>query len=120
MGEALSGIGTTRRDFLKTGGMLAAGMSVAPLLSACATVGAPGPITSVEEISIAEIQAAMTAGRLDAESLVQMYLARIQAIDRNGPTLRSVQEINPDALPIARALDEERKRAEERRVGKGG
>jgi amidase len=89
--------------------MLAAGMSVAPLLAACATVGAPGPITSVEEISIAEIQAAMTAGRLDAESLVQMYLARIQAIDRNGPTLRSVQEINPDALPIARALDEERK-----------
>jgi amidase len=89
--------------------MLAAGMSVVPLLAACATVGAPGPITSVEEISIAEIQAAMTAGRLDAESLVQMYLARIQAIDRNGPTLRSVQEINPDALPIARALDEERK-----------
>ena len=109
MGEARGGMGTTRRDFLKTGGMLAAGMSVAPLLSACATVGAPEPITNVEEISIAEIQAAMTAGRLDAESLVQMYLARIQAIDRNGPTLRSVQEINPDALVIARALDEERK-----------
>jgi amidase len=94
---------------LKTGGMLAAAMSVAPLLSACATVGALAPITNVEEMSIAEIQAAMKAGRLDAESLVKMYLARIETIDRNGPTLRSVQEINPDAIPIARALDEERK-----------
>jgi hypothetical protein len=60
-------------------------------------------------MSIAEIQAAIKAGRLDAESLVKMYLARIETIDRNGPTLRSVQEINPDAIPIARALDEERK-----------
>ncbi len=109
MSEARGGRGSTRRDFLKTGGMLAAGMSVAPLLAACATVGIPGAITNVEEISIAEIQAAMTAGRLDAESLVQMYLARIQAIDRHGPILRSVQEINPDAIPIARALDQERK-----------
>jgi amidase len=89
--------------------MVAAGMSVAPLLAACATVGTPGAITNVEEISVAEIQAAMAAGRLDAESLVRMYLARIQAIDRNGPTLRSVQETNPDALLIARALDEDRK-----------
>jgi amidase len=89
--------------------MVAAGMSVAPLLAACATVGMPGTITNVEEISVAEIQAAMAAGRLDAESLVRMYLARIQAIDRNGPTLRSVQETNPDALLIARALDEDRK-----------
>jgi len=89
--------------------MLAAGMSVSPLLAACATVGMPGANINVEEISIAELQAAMAAKRLDAESLVQMYLTRIQAIDRSGPTLRSVQEINPDALPIARALDEERR-----------
>src|SRR6266478_9266021 len=109
MSEARGGRGSTRRDFLKTGGMLAAGMSVAPLLAACATVGIPGAITNVEEISIAEIQAAMTAGRLDAESLVQMYLTRIQAIDRSGPILRSVQEINPDAVAIARSLDEERR-----------
>jgi amidase len=109
MSEVAGGAASTRREFLKTGGMLAAGMSVASLLSACATVGALAPITNVEEMSIAEIQAAMKAGRLDAESLVKMYLARIETIDRNGPTLRSVQEINPDAIPIARALDEERK-----------
>jgi amidase len=109
MSEVAGGAASTRREFLKTGGVLAAGMSVAPLLGACATVGALAPITNVEEMGIAEIQAAMKAGRLSTESLVQMYLARIQAIDRNGPTLRSVQEINPDAIPIARALDEERK-----------
>ena len=109
MSEVSRGAGSTRRDFLRTGGMLAAGMSVAPLLGACATVAALAPITNVEEIGIAEIQAAMKAGRLSAESLVQMYLARIQAIDQTGPTLRSVQEINPDAIPIAHALDEERK-----------
>jgi amidase len=109
MSEVSGGAASTRREFLKTGGMLAAGMSVAPLLSACATVGVLAPITNVEEMSIAEIQAAIKAGRLDAESLVKMYLARIETIDRNGPTLRSVQEINPDAIPIARALDEERK-----------
>jgi amidase len=109
MSEVAGGAASTRREFLKTGGMLAAGMSVAPLLSACATVGALAPITNVEEMSIGEIQAAIKAGRLDAESLVKMYLARIETIDRNGPTLRSVQEINPDAILIARALDEERK-----------
>jgi amidase len=109
MSEVAGGAASTRREFLKTGGMLAAGMSVAPLFSACATVGVLAPITNVEEMSIAEIQAAIKAGRLDAESLVKMYLARIETIDRNGPTLRSVQEINPDAIPIARALDEERK-----------
>lgn len=109
MDEARGTTGSTRRDFLRAGGMLAAGMSVVPFLSACATVGALAPITNVEELGIAEIQAAMKAGRLDSESLVKMYLARIDTVDRNGPTLRSVQEVNPDAIPIARALDEERK-----------
>ena len=108
MSEARGIKGSTRREFLRTGGMLAAGMSVAPLLSACATI-TPGEPINVEEISIADLQAAMTAGRLDAETLVQMYLTRIQAIDRSGPTLRSVQEINPDAIAIARSLDEERR-----------
>ncbi len=108
MSEARGTTGSTRREFLRTGGMLAAGMSVAPLLSACATI-APGQGINVEEISIADLQAAMTAGRLDSETLVQMYLTRIQAIDRSGPILRSVQELNPDAVAIARSLDEERR-----------
>ena len=109
MGEARGTRGSTRREFLRTSGLAAAGLSIAPLLAACASVRIPGAGINVEEMGVAELQAAMTAGHLDAESLVQKYLARIQAIDRTGPTLRSVQEINPDAIPIARALDEERK-----------
>jgi len=108
MSEARGITGSTRREFLRTGGMLAAGMSIAPLLSACATV-VPGEGVDLEEVSIAQLQATMTAGRLDAATLVQLYLTRIQTVDRSGPTLRSVQETNPDAIAIARALDEERR-----------
>ena len=52
---------------------------------------------------------AMAEGRLTAERLVRDCLARIEAIDRHGPRLRSVIELNPDALAIAKALDGERK-----------
>ncbi len=80
-----------------------------PLFKAVDALGATPAEFSVEEASLAALQAAMQAGRLTAESLVDLYLRRIQAIDRNGPTLRSVQELNPDAPAIAKALDEERK-----------
>jgi amidase len=51
----------------------------------------------------------MASGHLTARQLVQLYLDRIEALDRRGPTLRSVLEINPTALTIADALDEERR-----------
>ncbi len=51
----------------------------------------------------------MTSGRLSARSLAEAYLSRIDAIDKRGPALNSVIEINPDALDIAGALDKERK-----------
>jgi amidase len=63
----------------------------------------------VEETTIAALQAAMEAGRLSAETLATIYIRRIQAFDRSGPALRSVQELNPDALAIAQALDAERR-----------
>src|SRR5688572_10258447 len=64
---------------------------------------------TIEETTIAALQTAMQAGELTAESLARLYIERIDAIDRAGPTLRSVQEINPDALAIARSLDAERR-----------
>ena len=64
---------------------------------------------TVEEVTIAALQAAMESGRLTAEALASLYIRRIQAIDRSGPALRSVQEVNPDALAIAKALDDERR-----------
>ncbi len=64
--------------------------------------------TGVEEATIADLQGAMAAGRVTARRLVELYLERIEAIDRQGPTLNSNLEINPDALAIAQSLDEER------------
>ena len=60
------------------------------------------------EATIEQLQAQMKAGELTAHALTSAYLARITAIDRAGPTLRAVIEINPDALTIARQLDAER------------
>ena len=66
------------------------------------------PDAPIEEVSLVELQAAMGRGEWTAEQAVAKYLARIESIDRSGPTLRSVIEVNPDALSIARSLDQER------------
>ena len=62
----------------------------------------------VVEASIARLGADMAAGVVTAEALVEAYRARIQAIDRAGPTLRSVICLNPKAADEARAMDAER------------
>ncbi|MDT5272334.1 MAG: amidase [Acidobacteriota bacterium] len=62
-----------------------------------------------EELTVLDAQAAMKAGRVSARRLTEMYLERIERIDRRGPTLNSVIETNPDVLSIAEALDRERK-----------
>ncbi|MBI1777605.1 MAG: amidase [Proteobacteria bacterium] len=61
-----------------------------------------------EETSIAALGAALDAGRLSAVDLLQAYLKRIDAYDRNGPTLRSVRMVNPDAPAIAAEADRQR------------
>ncbi len=63
----------------------------------------------LEEATIADLQARMTSGQDTARSLVEKYTARIAQIDRQGPALRSVIELNPDAVSIA---DELRRRAQ--------
>jgi amidase len=67
------------------------------------------PHEEVEEASIAQLGARMASGELTAVALVRAYAERIDAIDRDGPALRSVLEVNPDAEGIARALDDERR-----------
>src|SRR5438552_2583266 len=62
----------------------------------------------LQEVSIDALQAGLASGALTARQLAEAYLERIEAIDRKGPTLRSVLELNPDALEIADALDRER------------
>jgi amidase len=61
----------------------------------------------LEEITIADIQAAYAAGTYSIEELTQAYLNRIAAIDDAGPMLNSVIIVNPDALAIAAELDAE-------------
>ncbi|GAB4458892.1 MAG: amidase [Anaerolineales bacterium] len=61
------------------------------------------------EWTIAELQAKMEAGELTAHQVAELYLRRIEAVDKGGPFLNSVIEVNPDALEIAAKLDAERK-----------
>ena len=62
----------------------------------------------MEELTITEIQSRLVAGELTAAALTEKYLRRIAQIDRSGPALNSVIELNPDALEIAARLDVER------------
>src|ERR1700742_4791844 len=62
----------------------------------------------LDELGLDSAQARMAAGQLTARQLVEAYLERIERLDRRGPTLRSVLEVNPDALEIAETLDRER------------
>ena len=67
-----------------------------------------------EETTIAQLEDGMKAGRLSARGVAQAYLDRIAALDGQGPTLRAILEINPDALSIAEAMDAERRRGKVR------
>ena len=107
-----------RRKFLQTS--LISGVAatvVSPLRSMISEArdlslaAKPGDVPSFEfdEITIGELQAGMTSGKYSARSIAEKYLARIDQVDKQGPALNSVIELNPDALAIAEALDKERK-----------
>jgi amidase len=64
---------------------------------------------AVVEASIADLQKAMRSGRLTATQITQQFLDRIKAIDKAGPGLNAVIEVNPDAVADAEAMDRERK-----------
>ena len=63
----------------------------------------------LDELTIADLQKRMVSGEETARSLTEKYIARIEALDGRGPQLRSVLEINPEAIAIAESLDAERK-----------
>lgn len=68
----------------------------------------------MEEWTIQELQGMLRAGEVTSRELARLYLERIEQIDRSGPTLNSVIEINPEALEIAASLDQERAKGKER------
>jgi amidase len=102
------------RGFLKRSVVVAAFLALA-LSTACSPSGdkavekaAPAKFP-LEEATIAGLQEMMTSGAATSESLVSLYLKRIEEIDSGGPGLNAIIETNPDALAIARELDRERK-----------
>jgi len=107
----------TRRALMKAGLAGGALAAAGPLLSpatasatsaASAASSAPAPF-ELEEMTIANLTAAIRSGRETARSLTEKYLARIEATNTKGPELRAVIEVNPEALAIAGALDAEMK-----------
>lgn len=111
-----------RRDFVRLG--LAGGMGAAlgvrspaavrdggekPTSGNTAETGVALPSFELEEATIAGLQVGMASGKYTSVSLTEAYLARIEAVDRRGPAVNSVIELNPDARDIARELDERRR-----------
>src|SRR5918992_3303200 len=92
-----------RRNFLHT---TATALAVAVTKPAAAFTP---PAFELDELTIADLQRGMQSGKYTSRSLVEKYTDRINEIDKKGPTLKSVIELNPDAEAIAAALDRERK-----------
>ena len=100
----------TRRGFIELGvGATAAAAACGPSLGPAGDSATPSlPEFELAEMTIADLQDGMASGRFTSRGITEMYLSRIEAIDGQGPTLRSIIETNPDALDVAAALDEER------------
>jgi len=104
-----------RRNFLKTGAV--AGLSFSTLAAAsCKQPSSPsgGPDEQksddfeLNEVTIDALQQKMQSKAYTSRQITDLYLKRIDAIDKNGPKLNAVIELNPDALDIADAMDKER------------
>jgi len=112
--------GVNRRDFLRAGAVGAAVLAVGGAAVSCCTKGKEKEQAGVRSASVVadnfewkeattvELQAAMASGKLTAVSLLDAYLDRIQRLDKQGPAVNTVLELNPDAMEIAKKLDEER------------
>ena len=107
----------SRRTFLKVTAVGAAAATLTPLYPA---LGAARESVSdvrssdikpfeLDEITITDLQDGMRSGKFTARSLVEKYSARIDEIDKHGPAINSVLELNPDAFSTADQLDQERK-----------
>src|SRR5712671_1244782 len=97
-----------RRRFLQTAMLGGVGTAMFPVVPS--TPAVPDVVRfELDELTIADLQAAIASGKFTCRSLTEKYRQRIEEIDRRGPAVNSVIELNPDALAIADALDKERK-----------
>jgi amidase len=111
-----SRFGADRRSFLQNAAAGGAATLLYPALSAGREIiSSPAPQPAdvkrfeLDEITIPDLQGGMKSGKFTARSLVEKYLARIEEIDKHGPAVNAIIELNPDALSIADGLDRERK-----------
>ncbi|HUO16384.1 MAG TPA: amidase [Verrucomicrobiae bacterium] len=107
----------SRRSFLKSGLVASAAAGIFPTSSAARASALSTPLPKsqpaevpafeLDEITLSELQEGMKSGRFTSRSLVEKYSARIDEVDKNGPAVNSVIQMNPDALAIAEQLDRE-------------
>jgi amidase len=112
-----------RRKFLRNGSLTGIGLTTVGIGSLQASVlnhipeNRPysadpleqSPVLDLEEITISDLQKKMQNGEQTSVSITKEYLKRIEQIDRSGPVLNSIIELNPEAIHIAENLDKERK-----------
>ncbi|MBA3357132.1 MAG: amidase [Pyrinomonadaceae bacterium] len=105
-----------RRDFLQRSALAGALAISRPVIATAnrdpAVSDSLGPDPEpfeFDELTIAELQEGMKSGKLSARTITRKYFDRIEDIDKRGPAINTVIEINPDAMAIAEALDRERK-----------
>ena len=104
-----------RREFLRTSLLGTAAIATAaarPLAAREDIAGASNgvvysgdvPAFELDEVTISELQDAMKSGKLTSRSITEKYLARIDQIDKQGPAINAIIELNPDALSIAATM----------------
>jgi amidase len=115
-----------RRKFLRNGSLTGIGLTTVGLVLAegSLAVGSHAgqnsdterkiPALDLEEMSVVDLQKKMQSGEQTSVSITKAYITRIEQIDRSGPTLNSIIELNPEALHIAENLDMERKQGKRR------
>ena len=111
----------SRRRLLRSS-LGAAGMAAVPALSSGRQTAENPPCRAeadvkafgFDEATISDLQTRMKSGEVTSVSLTQAYLERVHEIEKSGPAINSIIELNPDALSIAESLDAERKRKGER------
>jgi len=100
-----------RRKFVRTG--LLSGVALATVTnladSATGSASTSPPAFELDELTISDLSQGMAKGQYTAHSITRAYLDRIDSIDKRGPAINSIIELNPDALAIADTLDAERK-----------
>src|SRR5262245_63273940 len=104
-----------RRLFLKTAVISGTAATIYPALGAARSFAAPStasapevPAFELDEVTVSQLQSDLESKKYTAHSLAEKYLRRIEEVDKDGPAVNSVIEVNPDALSIADELDKDR------------